>query len=251
VASIAIATPLWRSTLSRDEIAFLAWTQQTNSSSDLWFVIPDDLDVSPIATRFPRWRFRRFPRAVFASVRTYSLWLTEPHFYEQFSDYEWITICQTDAVLVRSVDYAAFGDVDYVGSPWLPPLRALVLGRRVFVHSSLDESRGLTPARWWGRRLDVGNGGLSTRRVATLIDVTRWARAYYSEATRSHTLEDAFLCAVGPRRGLRVMPGPRAERIYCESGAQGRTTLPDVSGFHALRRWNSALADGLVSAAPL
>lgn len=247
---MAIVTPIWRPHLSADERAFLAWTQWSNSDIDLWFAVPEGLEVKTISHQFPRWSVRRFPSWAFESVRSYSLWLTQPEFYEAFDRYEFMTICQTDAVLVRPLSGQSFSDVDYVGAPWIPPVRALVLGRRVYVHSRFEDTMAFTPARWLGRRMAVGNGGLSARRVDTMVKVTRWASRRFSPAMRSQTLEDAFLCAVGPKRGLRIMSAVRAQEIFCETGAQGLDMLPDVVGFHGLRRWNPLLADRIVASAP-
>ena len=248
--AMAIVTPIWKPSLSNDERGFLSWTQWSNPSHDRWFAVPQNLDVGLLSRDFPDWGIRRFPSCVFESVRSYSTWLTQPDFYEAFAAYEFVTICQTDAVLLQSLDLHLFGGWDYVGSPWIPPIRALVVGRRIYVYSESESSARFSPARRWGRRLEVGNGGLSTRRVEAMLKLTRWASQRFPMSTRAHVFEDAFLCAVGTKRGLRIMPTERAENIYCETGAQGLTHVPDVYGFHGLRRWNAVLADLILASVP-
>ena len=244
---MAIATPIWKTTLTPDEHAFLTLTERSNPGADRWFLAPESLDLDAILATHPGWQVMRFPDAYFASVRSYSLWLTEPGLYEAFGDHELLTICQTDAFLIRELTPELFHGIDYVGSPWDPPLKSLVLGSRVYIASAFERPEGFLLARWFGRSMPVGNGGLSTRRVRALIDLTRWVSTHISARVREHTLEDALLCAIGSRRGLRIMSAARAGTIYCETGVRDRSTLPDAYGFHGLRRWNAPLAEAVVA----
>lgn len=249
---MAIVTPIWRLVLKDDEAAFVRITERTNPTVDRWFAAPDDLDLTYYREHFPTWRVRHFPPHAFESVRSYSLWLTAPGFYESFAEYEFVTICQTDAVLVKSLDDLEMVDVDgspldYLGAPWDPPVKVLAAGGRVYVASDFDKREGLAVTRLFGRTLDVGNGGLTTRRTVAMIDLTRHLSAHYSEVVRQHTLEDVLICAVGRKRGLRIASRERAEQVYQETQVQGATVLPDIFGFHALSRWNPALILQLTS----
>ena len=244
---MAIVTPIWRAELTLDEETFVRATERTNPDTDRWFVAPQTLDLTWYQERFPSWRVRTFAAEHFRSVHAYSLWLTAPDLYLKFADYEFLTIVQTDAVLVRSLGQLQMVDVDqtpidYVGAPWEPAVKVLRVGRRIYVATDFDRPEGLRITRWLGRSLTVGNGGLTTRRTSTLIDVTRYLTSRFSEAIRMHTLEDVLLCAVGPDRGMRIASRPRAQQIYQETQVVGATELPDVFGFHALHRWNPVLA---------
>lgn len=244
---MAIVTPIWRAALRPEEAAFVRITETTNPTVDRWFCAPDNLDLAYYEREFPSWRVKTFHPSAFDSVHAYSLWLTAPDFYEAFGDYEFVTICQTDAVLIKSLleldmresDGSA---IDYIGAPWDPPIKVLTIGRRLYVASDFDRREGLAITRLLGRRLDVGNGGLSTRRVGPMIDLTRHLTSRYSEVVRRHTLEDVLICAVGRKAHLVLASRERAEQVYQETQVAGRTMLPDVFGFHGIWRWNPHLA---------
>lgn len=245
---MAIVTPVWRPELTADEAAFVRATERTNPAIDRWFVAPDTLDRSWYDEHFPTWKVRTFDASHFRSVHSYSLWLTAPDLYQQFADYEFVTITQTDAVLVKPLSLLAMTDVDgspvdYVGAPWEPAVKVLRVGRRIYVATDFDRPEGLRLTRWLGRSLPVGNGGLTTRRTSTLIDVTKYLTSHFSEAIRSHTLEDVLISAVGPDRGMRIASRARAEQVFQETQVVGAIAVPDVFGFHAIRRWNPRLAE--------
>lgn len=242
----AIATPIWREEPTSTETTLLSITAHANSTVDLWFCAPESLDVSRYRRLHPEWKIRRFPDKVFASVRSYSLWLTQPNFYEAFSDFEFVTICQTDAVLINSVRNLPLTSVDYIGSEWDPPLTVLTWGRRIYVAHDFDPPEGLGIVRFLGNPLRVGNGGLSTRRVEAHIAATRWISHNIPEKYRASTLEDVLLCSFGARHGLRIADATTASKTYLESTARGLTTIPDVFGFHGLQRWNPLLLQLLV-----
>jgi hypothetical protein len=244
---MAIVTPIWRQSLKPDEERFVRITERTNPAVDRWFCAPQSLDCAFYDAQFPSWRVSRFPDEVFASVHSYSYWLTGPEFYLAFSDYEFITICQTDAVLVKDVATLDMSGIDYVGAPWEPPVKVLMLGRRIYVASDFETREGLAITRLLGRVLPVGNGGLSTRRVESMIDLTRHISSTYARVIRQTTLEDVLICAVGRKRGLRIADANRAARTFQETQVANASSLPDVFGFHAIRRWNPTLAARLTA----
>ena len=244
---MVVATPIWRERPTDQETAFLQRTDSTNASNTRLLCAPEGLDVSFYSRRFPDWRIHRFPDSAFASVTAYSMWLTEPHFYRALKDFECVTICQLDAVLLKDVSQVDMSGIDYLGAPWVPPIRVLVLGTRIYVASAHDDKRGLWLTRHLGRSLDVGNGGLSVRRVESHIRATEWLSSTVPVRYREGTLEDVLLCAFAPRTGMRVAPAEVAGRVFLETGAATLTEVPDVYGCHALWRWNPELAEFLLA----
>lgn len=240
--AMAIATPVWKSELSREEHAFLQMTEKSNPNIQRVLCAPRGLDTSGIEKRFPDWEVRRFPDEAFTSVVAYSLWLTEPEFYRAFDDVEFVTICQLDAVLIKPISQLDLTETDYVGAPWVPPLKVLTPGRRIYVASNAGQSEGHVLTKILGRTLRVGNGGLSIRRVDSHIRVTDWIDRNVPLRYRRSTLEDVLLAAFGPRQGLRVASPEFAERVFMETGAQGLSQIPAIYGFHGLWRWNPELA---------
>lgn len=242
-----IATPIWREQPTTAENTFLRITERTNAKAPRWLCSPESLDVSFYKREFPDWELHRFPDKVFRSVTSYSLWLTAPDFYRTIGGFEFVTICQLDAVLIRDITDLDTTGIDYLGAPWSPPLKVLTPGNRVYVASIQERSQGLWLTKKFGRELPVGNGGLSIRRVEAHITAAEWLSKHVPLRYRERTLEDVLLCAFAMRTGLRIAPVSAARRVFLETGAAGLTDVPDVYGFHALWRWNPSLAEALTN----
>ena len=244
---MVIATPIWREAPTDHETAFLRRTNRSNEDVSRWFCAPESLDASFYSQRFPDWQIRRFPDQAFASVTAYSTWLTAPGFYRTVADFEFVTICQLDAVLLKDATRVDMSGMDYLGAPWVPPIKVLTVGSRIYVASTQGGEQGMWLTKHFGRSLSVGNGGLSIRRVDAHIAAVEWLTRRTPERYRETTLEDVLLCAFAPRTGLRIAPSDVAGRVFLETGAATLTDIPDVYGFHALWRWNPALAKSLIS----
>ena len=242
-----IATPIWRERPTPAEIDFLRITQRTNANVTRWLCSPESLDTTFYASEFPNWEVHRFPDQVFRSVSSYSLWLTAPDFYRAVRGFEFVTICQLDAVLIRDITDLDTTGIDYLGAPWSPPIKVLTPGNRIYVASEQENSQGLWLTKRFGRELAVGNGGLSIRRVEAHIAAAEWLSQHVPLRYRERTLEDVLLCAFAPRTGLRIAPAATGGRTFLETGAAGLTEIPEVYGFHALWRWNPSLADALTN----
>lgn len=240
--------PVWREQLSATEWAFLRATDRSNHEVSRIFLAPEGLDVSRYQTAFPDWEIRFFPPGHFASTRTYNLWLTSPDFYRSFTDFEFITICQTDAVLIRSAQelLPTMANYDLIGPPWSPPVRVLILGKRVSVASKFDGQTGPLLTRMWGRRLRVGNGGLTMRRTDVLVSITEKLMREFPNGVREHINEDVLICSVGPRWGLRIVPSAITSTLLQETEVVQAQRIPRVVGFHALERWNPELCRQLI-----
>ncbi len=247
---MAVGMPLWKPTLSVTEMAFLTITDRSTADLERFWLIPEDLDVSVLAAQFPDWQVKRFPRECFQDVRRYSWWMTSQDPYRAFEDFEFLTICQTDAVLLESPSIIDMANIDYIGSSWEPPIRTLVLGSRVYVASwESDAGQGWWPVRLLGKTRSVGNGGLSTRRVSTFIRCAERLQSPKFDSARWHVQEDALFVALSGRFGLRLASADLANRTYLERRGAGLDQLPKVVGFHALERWNPDLCADLVSTA--
>ena len=235
-----IVTPVWRPVLSEIEAAFAHVTDRANRDIPRVFIAPAGMDVGWYSREFPEREVRFVDAVHLASVSAYSSWMAGPEVYELFSDAEFITLCQTDAVLVRSVAHVDTRGWDFLGAPWDPPIRVLHWGSRLSVHSSTGG--GPLLARVLGRKLTVGNGGLSIRRVSAFLDVATGLQRNTPPHFAARVHEDVYFAALGPSAGLRVASSDQAGGVFCESRARGLTDAADYSGFHALEKWNPALA---------
>ena len=173
----------------------------------------------------------------FESVRTYSNWMLLPDLYQQFSAFDFVVICQLDAIIVRPLPLELDLNFDFLGAPWVPPWNVL--------WNPFDRKlKSVHPVmRPLARTLRVGNGGLSIRRVDVfrrLGNLPRFAKM---------PNEDIVISYFHRRLGIRLAPPELAGRFFMETGASTWTPaepIPSVYGFHALERFNPALEDAIL-----
>lgn len=195
-APVVVAVPLYRPTPSADERLSLVRLFSLLGDRDIVFLHPESMDTSA----YRHWPAERLPLADrhFRSSASYSRLLLSTGFYSLFSEYEFVLIHQTDVFLCHAdLELFTNSGMDYIGAPWLAPLRCPVWCLRGARFLRLP---GLT------RSYSVGNGGLSLRRVGKMIEVIEGHRAYSTAACITGTHEDIFFASLvgdGPSR-LRI-----------------------------------------------
>ena len=207
VTACTLVTPVWRADLMPDEIDRLALTTAAVGTAAqrvverLVLAHPHGLDTSGISRRFPEWELRAFDPEHFDSVPAYSRWLLSPGFYAAF-DTDFVGICQLDAVLLAPIPDWVW-EVDYTGAPWDPPWRLIVAkGRMRLIRVA---------GRQIGRRIVVGNGGLSFRRRKTFEDAAHRLPGIVPARVLEESNEDAVWSYYARELGLRLAPeGPAA-----------------------------------------
>lgn len=244
--STAVATPVWLPRLPSHERAFLKITESHISDSPRFLLAPDTLDATYYEHEFPDWRILRFPTAHFSNTQTYSQWLTTPDFYKAWHPFEFLMICQTDAVVIKPPDMQQFRNVDYVGAPWSPPIRAVNVGDRLSIASRNGAWHGPWATRYLGRAIHVGNGGLSLRRVDKFIRFAENLQAPPFQRLTLRFQEDALFCCLGSRWDLQIAPLALARETFMEKEAAQHRNIPSVCGFHALWNVNRALAETVI-----
>lgn len=243
-APIMIVTPIWQPVLRDMEAAFLRVTEHTNASTPRAFVAPHGMSTQWYEQTFPEWQVRRVDDRHLASVSNYSAWMTSADPYRLFADTSMIVVCQTDAVLTRSVEDLDVGAADFLGAPWSPPVRVLRVGQRLAVYS--PEGGGPWYARAAGKALWVGNGGLSVRKTAAFERAATQLAARFPAHYRSRVHEDVYFSALGPQVGLAVAGRSQAASVFAEAAAEHMKDTQDLWGFHALERWNPTLAQRII-----
>lgn len=115
------------------------------------------------------------------TIRDYNNLLTDPSFYKQFQAYEYCLIFQTDSVLFPNspFDISYFLGYDYVGAPWK-----------------------------WNKKHPGGNGGLSLRKIQTMIDILT-TYPYNNNACN----EDVYIC----RLPITCAPFEMCQKFSVES----------------------------------
>jgi hypothetical protein len=208
------------------------------------FVVPEGLETRAMRERFPDSTFASIDPAHLTGVRSYNLWLTSSDFYRMWRDYDWILVSQLDALL-RSDPWEVLGSPsppwDYLGAPWDPPMRVVTRGSRILVRSPSGDDRGPAWAGIMGRKLHVGNGGLSLRRQAAFEEAATKLERDLSDATREHIHEDVVWAAFGPRYGVTSAPEDTAACAFWETTEPqtlGIDGVPRVPGYHGVDRWS-------------
>lgn len=224
-ASVAVVTTAWRADLTPDEILRSELTRRCTPDWDHVLLHPEGLDVSRIRGHMPSWDFRSAPAHHFRDVQAYNSWALTIGFWEQFTDYTHILIRELDAVLVRELPAPAF-EFDFLGAPWDPPWRVVIAGG----HMRIIRMFG----RAWGRKLVVGNGGLSLRSVAAFRKAALHLSGIADSRVLGNTHEDAVWSYYSGRLGLRFAP-VEASRIFVDLRADQSVDFDSFCGVHGLK----------------
>ncbi len=178
--SVRVVIPIYRSELSDFELKLLRHNLEQLRRYNILLVAPIFLDISKIVLFISSMHINIDLDVIRVSNRWlgvknglngYNKMMLSKSFYELFSDYEYILICQTDACIFKGDNLQRWCSMgfDYIGAPWLKKRKYDNEIIRLFYRlKALFSSRKSLYKREdiLGR---VGNGGLSIRRVASHI----------------------------------------------------------------------------------
>lgn len=152
----------------------------------------------------------RFPDSFFSGIEGYNRLMLSDIFYRSFSDYEYILIHQSDAYLFRP-DLKHWCDMgyDYVGAPWFKPHKLKKTKLYNFIFKYLPFLSSPKATRRHSLYNNVGNGGLSLRKIDTFAKVLNIATpevlSMYKENKETNYNEDVFWGVEAPQiyKGFR------------------------------------------------
>lgn len=183
---VAILIPIYKPQFEPLEQFSIDYSLSVTANRDCFFVTPEGLDCTYYATRYPGVRLARFPADYFDSVDSYSRLLLSPGFYERFDSYEFVLILQPDAILFRDdLDYWTDQPFDYIGAPW-PDGLELTVWRDRFAGERATRVKA-----------NVGNGGLSLRRVKKCMALIAEFPETHSAFLRATANEDSYFAIMG------------------------------------------------------
>lgn len=146
---VAVVIPIYKTNLNTKEKVSLQQALTVLGRYDVVGIAPEDLYITD-EKQFSC--IERFSSRYFESIETYNILMLSDLFYRRFEKYEYILIYQLDAfVFEDKLSFFCQAGYDYIGAPWLNGMFHYV-----------DESRCI-----W----HVGNGGLSLRRVKSIINL--------------------------------------------------------------------------------
>lgn len=145
-----VVVPIYKERLNDRELMCLSRNISVFHVREICFVCPTGLNTK-FYSLFNVPYFEYFDKSFFKSTESYNRLIASQVFWNRFSDYDYVLICQTDA-------FAFYDDLekwetlgyDYVGAPWM---------EHIFDRFAGDLFH------------NVGNGGFSLRKVDTYIKI--------------------------------------------------------------------------------
>jgi len=230
-----VAVPVYKAVPDRVELLSLFRLKQLQVH-DVVLVGPDGLDIGVYRKVWPGIPFERFEKHCFSGIDSYNALMLSGEFYERFSSgYEWLLIHQLDAFLFSGgVDYFCGLPYDYFGSPWRG-------GQLLF-----PGTNNAKMLKIFGKRVYVGNGGLSLRRIGVTLELLERRKR---SALNWRQNEDGFFSYWGSSdKKFRSCPPEVAARFSFESEADYwygvNRTLP--LGCHAFEKHASIFYDSIL-----
>lgn len=157
-----------------DKVEIAAFTQAIRMTQDYHhvFIAPQSMEFDSSFSSFGGIEVVRFNDDYFKNIAGYNRLMLAKEFYRAFSDYEYMLIHQSDAYLFKpELDFWLKKGFDYIGAPWIKPGKILLID---FYHQVLKFAPFIFPAHARRRyivRNNVGNGGLSLRKISSFIYV--------------------------------------------------------------------------------
>lgn len=155
----AVVIPLYKSFLTDSEIFSLHNTANVLGGHDIFIIGPkkleDALSRLIMASGFA-FRLRLFSDKFFNSIAGYNQLLMSGFFYQSFSDYKYILIAQTDALVFSDeLNKWCATNYSYIGAPWFNGF-----------------AQPLKPLEFLG----IGNGGFSLRNITDFLKVLKYPK---------------------------------------------------------------------------
>ena len=229
--TIAIVTPTHKQYLDREELLRLKISLNFNSDFIHYFAVPENLEVSDLKLNFPNSYFIFFESSYFMSASTYNVLMLEPLFYRKFSEFKFVLILQTDAILMRNLRPLVTTTYDYIGAPWFPPYMIQEFLFRIYCNKKYFPF--LTK-----NVISAGNGGLSLRNTSKLWTLTTYLKnsRYWNQLTATNNRrinEDLAIAYFGKKRGLSIADQDYASQIFIERGNVSFDLFSNLYGMHA------------------
>lgn len=160
--SCAVVIPIYKTHPNSDEVFSIKKSLLNLTDNDVYWVAPESLDISYYTNEFKVSNVVRFDDKHFTDISGYNRLLVSSDIYIRFFEYEFILICQPDAVILKpELNLWLSTPYDYIGAPW-PSGYSLTLSIR-----KIPIAEGVRCTAF------VGNGGLSLRRNRACVKLIK------------------------------------------------------------------------------
>lgn len=139
------------------------------------FIAPESFIADESFDSLRYLEFIYFDDFYFKGIQGYNSLMMSKRFYRRFLDYEYMLIHQSDAYLFKpELEYWCKKGYDYIGAPWYRPYitreeKAKKLKAQLFSIFYSEEKNDFKKIHLLYN--NVGNGGLSLRRISTFLKV--------------------------------------------------------------------------------
>lgn len=201
--SLAILIPVYKQSLNLLEQFSIDYLLTKVTNRTIYFIAPKNLNRSYYVGRYKDIRFKCFEDDYFNSIAGYNKLLLDINFYEIFSEFDYVLIHQTDALMFKdNLDYWMKSGFDYIGAPW-PMGMSLDL--------SVDKQNFGNVTRL---KSFVGNGGFSLRSVERTISIMRENIDFHSYWLAKGFNEDCFFSFLGIMTGGYSIPDQKVASMF-------------------------------------
>ena len=231
--SCCIIIPVYNEKPTENEAKSIRRNISVLQEYDVFVVCPDNLDKDEYG-KLGLSNFITFDNRYFKSNKTYSRLILSEKFYEPFINYEYMLIAQTDTYILNT-EYSLkqFIDkrYDYWGAPWPKgpfdePYGVKELYKSMFVRCP--------------RKLHVGNGGFSLRKVSSTYELVKKYKKYIKYLWRLN--EDLFFSNVAQNKEevYSAAPMEEAEEFALETTMREEIEKGNVP--FAIHAWEKYLS---------
>ncbi len=195
---VRIIIPIYKPLLNEYEKISFDRTYLILEKYPITIIKPESLNIDDLLINYPRAKIETFKDFFFKGIDGYNMLMLSEEFYARFMDSTYLLICQLDAyIFCDELKYWCKKEYDYIGAPWIVrpiyrfPLFRFTSWIKKKYCSFLNKPNGQIT------NFKVGNGGLSLRKTASHLDVTRNLKpvinSYLSHKKRHHVYnEDVF-----------------------------------------------------------
>jgi hypothetical protein len=187
VSSCVVLIPVYKPTPSKDESFSISHSLPNLLGFDVKLLAPESLDVSHYEKVWELKNVSRFPDHYFKSVNDYSRLLLNTNFYDTFVNYEFILVCQPDAIVLKpELQKWIDRGYDYIGAPWK-------YGLQINLNLGKDFER-INPVQCSAY---VGNGGFSLRKIKSCTELINQFPSVAKQWVDSGSAEDLYFSLLG------------------------------------------------------
>ncbi len=121
MTDIVQVTPIWKTTLTDLELRNVRESVSVGDASHTQFLAPRNLGVGFYRHLFPSVEIRRVADEDMRSIASYNRLVTRADFYRVYSDFDFLAIVQTDALLIRGlhcINVESVNELERINNEW-------------------------------------------------------------------------------------------------------------------------------------